>query len=178
MIIEIALGIVLAVLILAFLPEILALGTLAFGVAVLLAVIAVMLYFVFTAPELALTLLAIAAILGAVIYFEAQNGPVVRKVRRVGEILGFGVVALLVAGLFYVGALVVHLELVPLVLVLALLLAALIVLIKVYNDVFGLSPGQRKFLEQVSLGIKWLPANNTAQSGARDETARAGRRHR
>ena len=113
MIIEIALGIVLAVLILAFLPEILALGTLALGVAVLLAVGAVALYFLFAAPELAFTSLAIAAILGAAIYFEAQNGPVVRNVRRVGEIVGFGVVALLVAGLFYVGALVVHLELVP-----------------------------------------------------------------
>ncbi len=178
MIIEIALGIVLAVLILAYLPEILALGALALGVAVLLAVVAAVLYFLFAAPELALTSLAISGILGAAIYFETQKGPVVRKVRRVGELLGFSVVALLVASLFYVGALVVQLEIVPVVFVVALLLAALIVLIKAYNNVFGLSPTQRKFLEHVSLGIKWLPANSTAQSDARDEAARAAGRGR
>jgi hypothetical protein len=43
------------------------------------------------------------------------------------------------------------------------------------RDVFGLSARQRKFIEAISLDIKWLPANSTARSDARDEAARAGR---
>ena len=176
MIIEIAVGIVLAIVILAFLPEILGLGALVLGVAALLAIVAAVLYFMFSAPELSITLLVIAVFLGGAFYFDAQDGHVLRKVKRIGEILGFVVVALLVGGLFYIGALVISLELVSVVFVLALLLAALFVLVKVYNDVFGLSLRQHKFLEKVSLGIKWLPANSTAQSDARDKAARAADR--
>ncbi len=177
--IEIAGGIVLAVLVLVFLPEILALGMIAIAVAVLLAVVAAVLYFGFAEPVLTITLLAVAAFLVVAAYFDTQDSPTARKLKRIGEIVGFAFVALLIAGLMCLGAVVVvHLEIVPVVLVVVLLIPALALLIKAYSDVFGLSPRQRKFLEAVSLGIKWLPANNTAQPGARDEAARAAGRGR
>ena len=63
MIIEIALGIVLAVLILWTLPYILALALIALGIAIVLAVVAAAIYFAFTAPEVFFTLLAILAVI-------------------------------------------------------------------------------------------------------------------
>ena len=70
MIIEIALGIVLAVLILMFLREILALALIALALAIALAVIAVVVYFAFTAPEVFFTLLAILAVFFGFAYWE------------------------------------------------------------------------------------------------------------
>jgi len=176
--IEIAGGIVLAVLVLVFLPEILALGMIAIAVAVLLAVVAAVLYFGFAEPVLTIALLAVAAFLVVAAYFDTQDSPTARKLKRIGEIVGFAFVALLIVGLICLGAVVVHLEIVPVVLVVALLIPALALLIKAYSDVFGLSPRQRKILEAMSLGIKWLPANNTAQPDASDEAARAAGRGR
>lgn len=182
MIVEIALGIILAVLILAFLPDILALGILAIGVAALLTIVAAVLYFLFAVPVLSLFFLASSLVLGVAVFYlyyldtHFAAHPVYRKVTRAAQIIGFGVAATLVAGLLFVGALAIYLGLVPLVLMVASLLAAVIVLLRMYTSVFGLSLNQRQFLEKLSLGVKWLPANNMAHPVARDETTRAAGR--
>ena len=77
MIIEIALGIVLAVIILWSLPLILVLAFYGLIIALILAVIAAVVYFEFTAPEVFFTLLAIGAVFFGAAYWEAT-----RKAKR------------------------------------------------------------------------------------------------
>jgi hypothetical protein len=116
MIVQIAIGIVLALLILTFLPEILALGLVAFAVVatlIVLAILATGIYFLFAtpetsatvsaiaaaAPEIASTAVCVAAIIGAAFYLDAKNPLALQKVKRVTEIACFGLVVLVAAGL-------------------------------------------------------------------------------
>lgn len=74
MIIEIALGIVLAVLILAFLPQILGIGVLLIGLAVVLAIAGTAVYFAFTEPMVSGIIVGVAALIGGAAYWDAKHG--------------------------------------------------------------------------------------------------------
>ncbi len=74
MIIEIALGIVLAVLILMFFDVILGLALIAVAIAVALAVLAVAVYFAFTEPIASGVIAGIAALIWGVVYWDEKRG--------------------------------------------------------------------------------------------------------
>ena len=73
MIIEIALGIVLAVLILMFFDVILAFGAIALGIAVAVAVVGVVVYFAFTEPAGAAFLAVLVALIGGTLYWDSKR---------------------------------------------------------------------------------------------------------
>lgn len=89
MIVEIALGIVLAVLILVFWPVIVGLAMLALGIAVILGVVGVAIYFAFEAPEAFFTVLAVGSVIGVVVWWDAkreQEREADRKIARAKEL--------------------------------------------------------------------------------------------
>ena len=85
MIIEIALGIVLAVLILMFIREIFGLALILLVISIALAVVAGLLYFAFAAPELFFTLLAAGLVIGGFAWWEAEREQEREAAKQIAE---------------------------------------------------------------------------------------------
>ena len=92
---EIAGGIILAVLILWFLPQIIAAGLFAIGIVLLLAIGAAIIYFGYTEPGPTSALFGIAALVWGAVYIEGLDNPLARRIRRFGMIMAFGLYAIL-----------------------------------------------------------------------------------
>ena len=92
---EIAGGIIIAVLVLWFLPQIIAAGLFAVGIALLLAIGAAIIYFGYTEPGTTFTLFGLAGLIWVAVYLERLDNALVRKLKRFGMMIAFGIFAVL-----------------------------------------------------------------------------------